>query len=260
MTETAVVRRTLQSGSVRDLIAKLEKRRGLLITFEGPDGAGKSTQRKLFRTWLKGEGHQVVSTKWNSSPLIKPLISARKQIHALSPIEYSLLHAADYRHRLETEILPALAAGRMVVADRYFFTAAARDVARGLDIDWVLKLYSPILWPDAVFHFSVSPEVSLRRISAHGVPTWYEAGQDVTGIDDPVASYQQFMRRIVQEYEALALIFEFVTIDAEKSIYEQHRQIRMLFQQGRRRPWTDFNSGAVKDWLSARPGVLSAVE
>ena len=238
-----------------DLILKLEKHRGLLIAFEGAEGAGKSTQRKLFKTWLKGEGHNVVSSKWNSSPLIKPLIRARKAVRGLSPLDYSLLHAADYRQRLETEILPALAAGSMVVADRYFFTAIARDVARGLDLDWVMNLYSPILWPDVVFHFSVSPDISLRRIQASRTPTFYEAGQDVTGIADPVESYNVFMNRVIQEYEALALIFEFVTIDAERSIYEQHKQIRMLFQQGRRKPWTEFNAAAIEDWLANRPEV-----
>src|SRR5256885_12509672 len=84
------------------------RRRGLLIAFEGPDGSGKTTQRKLFRTWLRAEGYDVVTTKWNSSELIKPLIKSRKSIHALSPEEFSLLHSADFRHRVEQEVLPAL--------------------------------------------------------------------------------------------------------------------------------------------------------
>src|SRR6266498_2183520 len=54
------------------------KRRGLLVAFEGPDGSGKTTQRKLFKTWLKSEGYDVVTTKWNSSDLIKPIIKSRK--------------------------------------------------------------------------------------------------------------------------------------------------------------------------------------
>src|SRR5881397_3785981 len=87
-------------------------RRGLLIAFEGPDGSGKSTQRKLFKTWLQSEGHDVVTTKWNSSDLIKPLVKSRKALHALSPTEYSLLHASDFRHRVESIILPALWTGR----------------------------------------------------------------------------------------------------------------------------------------------------
>src|SRR5712675_3396912 len=86
----------------------LTRRRGLLVAFEGPDGSGKTTQRKLFKTWLRAEGHDVVTTKWNSSDLIKPLIQSRKTLHVLSAEEFSLLHAADFRHRVESAILPAL--------------------------------------------------------------------------------------------------------------------------------------------------------
>src|ERR1041384_4908322 len=80
------------------------QRRGLLVAFEGPDGSGKTTQRKLFKTWLKSEGYDVVTTKWNSSELIKPLIKSRKTVRALAPEEFSLLHAADFRHRVEQVI------------------------------------------------------------------------------------------------------------------------------------------------------------
>src|SRR5207344_2973877 len=132
------------------------RRRGLLIAFEGPDGSGKTTQRKLFKAWLGSEGHDVVTTKWNSSALVKPLIKSRKALHVLNPTEFSLLHAADFRHRVEDVILPSLWAGKTVIADRFLFTGLARDVARGLDLDWVLNLYAPLLWPDLVFYFSVS--------------------------------------------------------------------------------------------------------
>src|SRR5215831_2103397 len=156
------------------------ERRGFLVAFEGPDGSGKTTQRKLFKTWLQSEGHDVVTTKWNSSDLIKPIIKARKEARALSPEEYSLLHAADFRHRVEQTILPALWQGKLVIADRFLFTGLARDVARGLDLDWVLKLYQPLLWPDLVFYFAVSATTSGRRVMAERLPNYYEAGQDVT--------------------------------------------------------------------------------
>ncbi|NWF84048.1 MAG: thymidylate kinase [Bryobacteraceae bacterium] len=243
----------LTPGELKKIIAELEQRRGLLIAFEGPDGAGKTTQRKLFRTWLKGEGHDAVTTKWNSSELVKPLTRTRKSIRVLSPLEYCLFHAADYRHRLETEILPALCKGKTVIADRYLFTGLARDAARGLDFHWVLRLYGPILWPDVVFHFAVTPGTSAKRVLAGGVPSYYEAGQDVTGISDPAASYEQFMGRVIQEYAALALIFRFSTVDAEKSIYEQHRAIRRLFQEGERRSWQEYNARAVAEYLMCRP-------
>jgi dTMP kinase len=237
----------------RQLLQRREATRGLLLAFEGPDGSGKTTQRKLFKTWLKSEGREVVTTKWNSSPLIKPLVKVRKQVRSLSPEEFCLLHAADFRHRLETEVLPALWRGATVVADRYLFTALARDAARGLPFDWLMHIYAPILWPDIVFYFSVSPQTSGTRIAATRQPKYYEAGQDITGIDDPLASYTAFISRVIQEYEALAVVFQFVTIDAERSIAEQHREIREHFERAQRRPWPDWNIEPVTDWLALSP-------
>jgi len=241
---------------LRELVRARFKNRngrgGFLVAFEGPDGSGKTTQRKLFKAWLKSEGVDVVTTKWNSSDLVKPLIKSRKEVRALSPEEFSLLHAADFRHRVEHVILPALWEGKLVIADRFLFTGLARDVARGLDLDWVLHLYEPLLWPDLVFYFAVSPDTSGRRVTATRTPNYYEAGRDVTELDDPVESYQRFVTRVIKEYESLAVIFNFIRVDAERSLSEQHYQLRELFRDGEHRPWSEWNIDAVTEWLALR--------
>lgn len=235
------------------LLQKQESKRGLFIVFEGPEGAGKTTQRKLFKKWLQSEGHQVASTKSNSSALVKPLLKARKAAHALSPEESCLLEAAEFRHRLESEILPALWQGKIVLADRHLFTNLARNAARGLHLDWQLNAYAPVFWPDMVFYFAISAEASIDRIASTGEPTFYQAGQDITNIDNPFASYRQFMHRVIQEYQSLAMIFHFATVDAEQSIYAQHRALRQLFKQSSRRPWAEWNADAVLEWLERSP-------
>jgi len=241
--------RTVVARTLTQLIAEREGTRGLLIAFEGPDGSGKTTQRKLLKTWLESEGHDVVSTRWASSPLVRPLLKVRKKIRTLSTREYSLLHAVDFRHRIETSILPALWAGKTVLADRYLFTALARDAARGLDLDWLLHAYTPLLWPDLVIYFSMTPEDSQRRIASTRSPHFYEAGQDVTGMADPVASYGHFIDRVVTEYENLAVIFKFVTIDAGDAVYRQHTRVRELVESVEKRPWPEFSKDAVEEWL-----------
>lgn len=254
----ALQRHQQTTRRLRDLVRAREEKRGLLIAFEGPDGSGKTTQRKLFKSWLKSEGHDVVVTKWNSSALVKPLVKARKTARSLSPAEFSLLHAADFRYRLETEVLPALWQGKTVVADRYLFTALARDAARGLELYWLLEIYDPLFWPDMVYYFHVSPETSGKRIAAERTPNYYEAGQDVTLIDDPLESYKRFIGRVIQEYDALAQIFQFVTVDAEQSIFDQHRLIRSLYEGNRRWPWKDRNVPVLIDWLRHHPEVWKA--
>src|SRR5262249_46973455 len=248
----------LAARRVCDRIANKGKDRPFLIAFEGPDGSGKTTQRKLFKDWLVAEGFEVTTTKWNSSAMIKPIIKARKQVRALDQQEFCLLHAADFRHRMETEVIPSLIEGRTVIADRFLFTALARDAARGLELDWLLHVYSPLYWPDAVFYFSVSPETSGKRIAATRAPKYYEAGQDVTDIADPHESYQRFISRVIQEYEALSVVFNFIKVDAEKPIYDQHLQIRELFGKLRERPWPKWNEEAVVEWLRSRPVLKGA--
>lgn len=241
--------RTSAAPNLRRLIAERDETRGLLIAFEGPDGSGKTTQRKLLKTWLESRGDTVVSTRWASSTLVKPLLKVRKRIRTLSTEEYSLLHAVDFRHRVETSILPALWAGKTVLADRYLFTALAHDAARGLDLDWLLHAYSPLLWPDVVIYFSMTPEDSSRRVASARAPRFYDAGQDVTGLEDPLASYGRFVDRVVTEYQNLALIFKFVPVDAGDAVYRQHTQVRELVESTEKRPWPMFSREAVEEWL-----------
>ncbi|BCS31737.1 thymidylate kinase [Luteitalea sp. TBR-22] len=237
-------------------IAARDERRGLLIAFEGPDGAGKTTQQRLLRTWLQSRGHQVVTTRWASSPLVKPLITARARLRVLSAEEYSLLHAVDFRHRLETVILPASWAGQTVLADRYLFTALARDAARGLELDWLLQAYAPLVWPDLVIYFALDAGDSRRRVAATRAPRFYQAGQDVTGLADPVASYSRFIERVITDYENLAVIFRFVKVDAAQPVYRLHQQVRELVEGADRRPWSTHSAEALTEWLQRHPDLL----
>jgi dTMP kinase len=229
------------------------KRRGLLVAFEGPDGSGKTTQRKLLKNWLAGEGKDVIVTKWNSSPLIKPILKARKAERSLTPEQFAELAAADFRHRFDTEIRPALEQGKIVLADRYVFTGIARDVARGLDRDWSRRLYEPILEPDMVFYFSVSPETCASRIASSREPGFYEAGQDVTGMADPFQSYDCFIRKVLREYERLSEHFCFTSIDAEQCIYDQHEFIVAVYHELE----ASKSLGQAASFPSVHPAVLS---
>jgi len=169
-----------------------------------------------------------------------------------------VLSAAGFRQQLEQEILPALWDGKTVVADRYLFTAFARDAVRGLDLGWIMNAYVPLFWPDIVFYFEIDADLASQRVSASRKPKYYEAGQDVTNIADPIRSHRKFVARMIQEYEALAKIFQFLKVDGRQSIYEQHREIRKLFMVGHRREWAEWNTEAVLAWLGSKENTQSA--
>ena len=114
---------------------------GKLIVVEGIDGSGKSTQLRLLEKWLQFNKLEVFRTEWNSSDMVKAITSKGKKKTNLTPITFSLLHATDFADRFERNIMPLLRAGYFVLADRYIYTAYARDVTRGCNPNWVRKVY-----------------------------------------------------------------------------------------------------------------------
>src|SRR5437868_10858239 len=114
---------------------------GRLFIVEGIDGSGKSTQLSLLQKWLESEGYGTFFSEWNSSALVRDVTRRGKRKHMLTPMTFSLIHATDFADRTEQHIIPPLKAGALVLADRYVYTAFARDVARGVNAGWVRNLY-----------------------------------------------------------------------------------------------------------------------
>jgi dTMP kinase len=106
---------------------------GRLFIVEGIDGSGKSTQLSLLHKWLAAKGYGVVFSEWNSSLLVKDTTKLGKKKKMLTPATFSLIHCTDFADRT----VPLLKAGAVVLCDRYAYTAFARDVARGMDRQWV---------------------------------------------------------------------------------------------------------------------------
>lgn len=204
---------------------------GRLFVVEGVDGSGKSTQIALLRQWLISEGYTVFFSEWNSSPLVKKTTSRGKKRQMLTPSTFSLIHATDFADRTERDIIPPLKAGAIVLADRYIYTAFARDVARSVDREWVRQLYQFAVVPTIAFYFRVPLEISLQRIlGGRNELKYYEAGMDLGLSNDPLESFKLFQQRIVDEYEAMVDEFGLTVMDATLPIPEQQRLMRQLVQ------------------------------
>jgi dTMP kinase len=202
---------------------------GRLIVVEGIDGSGKSTQISLLSHWLRSQGYAVSFSEWNSSPLVRQTTRRGKKKEMFTPTTFSLIHATDFANRNESYILPLVKAGAVVCADRYAFTAFARDVARGVSRRWVRNLYRFALRPDLSFYFRVPLDVAVQRIlGGRDAIKYYEAGMDLGLSRDTVESFRIFQGRILDEYEAMIKEVGFRVIDATLSIEEQQRQMREI--------------------------------
>ncbi|MHB0874837.1 MAG: dTMP kinase [Anaerolineae bacterium] len=205
---------------------------GKLIVVEGIDGSGKSTQAQLLQKWLANCGVPVFFTEWNSSNLVRRATKAGKKKNMLTPATFSLLHATDFADRLTYQIIPPLKAGMLVIADRYAFTAFARDTARGVHPQWVREVYSFAVQPDIAFYFKVSVECSLARLqSARAKIKFYEAGMDLNLSRELEESFCLFQGSVVRQYDEMVDEFGFEVMNAELPIDVQQQQVRRIVEQ-----------------------------
>ena len=149
-----------------------------------------------------------------------------KKKDLLTPTTFSLLHAVDFADRLTYQIVPPLKAGMIVLADRYVYTAFARDVARGVHPDWVREVYGFAPRPDLTFYFRVPIEVSLQRLlTGRTKLKYHEAGMDV-GLATAVDSFRLFQSRVLDNYDKVTAEFGLRVIDAAADIPSQQKTVR----------------------------------
>jgi dTMP kinase len=204
-----------------------------LIIVEGIDGSGKSTQLLLLHKWLESKGYKVFFTEWNSSELVRDTTKRGKKNKSLTPTTFSLLHATDFASRLYHQILPPLKAGMLVLADRYMYTAFARDVVRGVSPVWVRKLYDFAIRPDMAFYFKVPIDVAISRLlgGTRAQLKYYEAGMDMNLSQDVTESFRIFQSRILTEYDKIVDEFGLITMDATTDIETQQNEMRQLVEK-----------------------------
>jgi dTMP kinase len=162
---------------------------------------------------------------------VKQATKVGKKKNMLTPTTFSLLHATDFADRLTYQIIPPLKAGMLVIADRYAFTAFARDSSRGVERQWVRDVYSFAVRPDIAFYYRVSVECSLARLtSARAKIKYYEAGMDLNLSRDVAESFCIFQGRVVDEYDSMVDEFGLRVMSAELAIDVQQQEMRRIVE------------------------------
>ena len=198
---------------------------GKLITFEGLDGCGKSTQLEKATKWLTLQGCEVLQTKQPGGTRIGKQIRNillnpdHKELHPESEL---LLYLSDRIQHLTETILPAKAEGKMVLCDRFHdSTVAYQGFGRGLNLEnmesiitYSIKPYSP----DLTFLITISPETIVDRLDQRKV----HSAKDRIDIES-----NNFFARVANGYQKLASAepCRFVCIDGEQEIEVIHQQI-----------------------------------
>ncbi len=191
---------------------------GKLIVIEGADGSGRSTQIRLLTDFLEGRGYGTVNVGLKRSNLVSAELEQAMQGNVLSQGTLSLFYATDFMDQLENNIIPALRAGFIVLADRYIYTLMARDILRGSDPGWLQTIYSLALVPDAVFYLNVSPSFLIERtFQKKDSLDYWESGMDVRMSRDIFDSFIKYQRRMKAEFQKMKEMYHFEVINGNRS-------------------------------------------
>ncbi|TKB65803.1 MAG: thymidylate kinase [Nitrospira sp.] len=200
--------------------------KGKLIAIEGTDGVGRTTHLEMLQEWLEIQGYGVMTTGWTRSNLMSKTIEVAKAGNILDRWSLSLLYATDFADRLEHQIIPALRSGFVVLADRYIYTAFARDFVRGADRTWIRDVLGFALIPDLVCYLRIDVEtLALRVIETTGMNYW-ESGMDLRLGVDLYDSFKKYQSLLIGEFDKMALEFHFNVVDARKSPEEIQNELR----------------------------------
>jgi dTMP kinase len=232
--------------------ARIDDLKGALITIEGTDGVGRTTQMSRLKQWLEVQGYGVIETGWTRSELMSETIMAAKAGHSLNQLTFSLLYATDFADRLEKIVIPALRSGFVVLADRYVFTAFARSIVRGAAPAWIRNVFGFAVNPDLTLYLKLDVDALLPRLLESRRIDFWEAGMDMHLGTDVYESCRRYQWRLIREYNRMARQYGFVSVDASLSPDEVQarirRRVQMLLEERRMQTLTE-NMSALKPLL-----------
>ncbi len=201
---------------------------GKFITFEGIDGSGKSTQLRLLAENLRARGRNAITTREpGGTELGRQLRAAFLETHEkVAPMAELLAFAADRAQHVEFLIKPALAAGKIVISDRYAdATFAYQGAGRGFPqdkVDQVIELATGGLKPDLTLFFDIPVEMAMERMSNRD-----ESEAKPNRMDAEAA---EFYHRVRDSYLTIAAAepARFIVVDASGSVEEIQNKVASI--------------------------------
>ena len=199
---------------------------GRLIVIEGTDGVGRSTQLRLLRPWLESSGYAVVDTEMTRSVLVGAGLKQAKEGHTLGPITLNLFYATDFVDRFESQIVPPLRAGFIVLTDRYIYSLMARALVRGADPTWIRSIYGLALKPDAIFYLKIGIDELIPRVLQRGGFDFWESGMDMRLGADLFESFVNYQTIMLEQYDSMTREYGFQVLDASLPVEQINEQLK----------------------------------
>jgi dTMP kinase len=211
--------------------------RGLFVTFEGLDGSGKSTQLRRLKEWLEADGRKVTPTRQPGGTRVGDrirglLLDSRSE--SLSPLAELGLMFSDRAQSIAQVIEPALAAGQVVLCDRFTDSSEAyQGGGRQLGSQVVRDLHAALcggLQPDLTLLLLPDFDTSLARARQRNQRTVAATGQDENRFEKENSA---FYRRVFDKYVEIAARepLRVVVIDSDGSVDEVHRRIVQVVRE-----------------------------
>jgi len=197
-------------------------KRGVLIVFEGIDGAGKTTHAKLLEEWLRNEGYNVTLTKEPTDGEIGYLVREHLRRKDFHPATLALLFAADRMEHIEKELKPRIESGEVVISDRYVESSICYQAADGVDAEWIESINKWALNADLTILLDVDVQTAMRRMESK-VRDKYEEGD--------------FLEKVRNIYLERARRKGYSVIDATSPLMKVQMEIRRLVLQLMKEKW-----------------------
>ena len=207
--------------------------KGIFITIEGPEGAGKTTIIEMLLEKLESEGYPIMKTREPGGIEIAEQIRSvilNKNNTAMDGRTEALLYAAARRQHLVEKVIPAIEQGFIVLCDRFIDSSLAyQGFARGIGMDEVYSINTFAIdnrMPDATLYFDIDPEIGMKRINDH-------KGREVNRLD---LENLEFHRKVREGYQLLSRKYSnrIIEIDASQPLQKVYEiavsKIRSIIQ------------------------------
>jgi dTMP kinase len=195
-------------------------RQGKFFVFEGIDGSGLTTQASLLKEWCEKQGFETfLSKEPTDGPIGSQIRLVLSKRLSMKPTSLALAFASDRMDHLETDIIPKVGNGVIIISDRYYLSSYAYQ-SFDADLEWLVQINSKCLKPDMIFLLDVPALICKRRMDKM---RWHvELYEEVEKLENVRKNFLSLAEELKKKGENIKII------DGNRPLNEVHRDVRAV--------------------------------